>query len=197
MESTQRNIEEQNNISVQQGVVYSNLGVNLENSQSVASIGSGFGQLQEEVRQSTRSTINLLAVESDEELHRGDTSSLLEHNQQYTALLNAYVENFKSNSASKIKNKQCVFTISMILLVGIPLFSLLLISVTLVCLACGCITALESLPELLAALASLLGTFMAIPKIITKYLFNKDEEKHLADIINKIQDYDRDIRGRL
>ncbi len=195
MESTQRSIEDQNDISVQQGVVYSNLGVNFENSQSVTSVGSEFVQSQEETRQNTR--LAMLAVESDEELHRGDTSSLLEHNQQYTALLNAYVDNFKNNSEIKIKNKQCVFIISMILLVGIPVFSLSLIAVTLACLACGCITALESLPELLAALVSLLGTFIAIPKIIIKYLFNKDEEKHLADIINKIQDYDRDIRGRL
>ena len=195
MESTQR--EDQNNISMQQGVVYSNLGVNFDNSQSVMSAGNEFDQLQEEIRKNTRSTINLLAVESDEELHRGDRSSLLEHNKQYTALLSAYVENFKNNSESKMKNKQCVFIISMILFVSIPMCSLLIIAVTLVCLAYGCITVLESLPELLAALTSLLGTFMVIPKIITKYLFNKDEEKHLADIINKIQDYDRDIRGRL
>lgn len=197
MENTQSNMEDQNGISGKQEVVYSNLGINLENSQSVANVGSEFFQQQEEIRQNIQSTVNLLSVKSDEELHRGDTTSLLEHNQQYTALLNAYVKDFKRNSKSKIKNKKCVFTISMILLAGIPLFSLFLIAATLICLACGCITAIESLPELLAALASLLGTFMAIPKIITKYLFNKDEEDHLAVIINKIQDYDRDIRGRL
>ena len=35
---------------------------------------------------------------------------------------------------------------------------------------------------------------MVIPKMITKYLFNEKEEEHLAEIISKIQEYDRDIR---
>lgn len=106
------------------------------------------------------------------------------------------MNDFKKNSIKKRKNKQILFVIAMILLLGIPIFSLLLISVTLVCLAVGWITALESLPELLTALTTLLGTFMVIPKMITKYLFNEKEEKHLADMISKIQDYDRDIRNR-
>ena len=43
----------------------------------------------------------------------------------------------------------------------------------------------------------MLGTFMVVPQMITKYLFNKKEEENLAAIISKIQKYDRDIRGDL
>lgn len=186
-------VDMENTIKVQQDVVYSNLGVVLGNDQSLISAEDNLIPAQEEVRQNTR----LLAVESDAELRRGDSASLLEHNEQYTALLKAYVRDFEANSANKLKNKQYVFKISMKMLVGIPVFSLLLIGVTLVALIFGCITALDTVPELLAALVSLLGTFMVIPKIITKYLFNKKEEENLVNIINKIQEYDKDIRGRL
>lgn len=192
MGSIGENTKEQRDISMQQGVVYSNLGVILEGNQSTVKIDNDSSQSSD-----AHSSKNLLSVKSDEELQRGDRSSLLEHNQQYTELLNAYVKDFKKNSENKIKNKQKVFVISMVLFAGIPVFSLILIAATLVSLCFGCITGLDALPELLAALTSLLGTFMAIPKIITKYLFNKNEETHLAEIINKIQDYDRDIRGRM
>lgn len=47
------------------------------------------------------------------------------------------------------------------------------------------------------ALGSLLGTYILIPKMITGYLFNEKEEKYLSEIIGKIQDYDKDIRGRM
>ena len=36
---------------------------------------------------------------------------------------------------------------------------------------------------------------MMIPKMITRYLFNKSEEEHLAEIIGKIQEYDKNIRN--
>ena len=65
------------------------------------------------------------------------------------------------------------------------------------CLALGYIDVIESIPGLLASVLSLIGTFMAVPQMITKYLFNEKEEEHLAKIISKIQEYDRDIRGDL
>lgn len=185
--------DNQNDVLAQQGVVYSNLGVVLGNDQSLRNAEDNLSQTQDEIRQRAR----LMAVESDDALRRGDRESLLEHNEQYTALLKAYVKDFEMNSVNKMGNKQYVFSISMKLLIGIPLFSLGLIGVTMIGLLFGCITALETLPELFAALVSLLGTFMVIPKIITKYLFNKKEEENLVNIINKIQEYDKEIRGRM
>ena len=149
-------------------------------------------------RQNTKNTSSsLFPVESDQELHRGDTNSLLAHNLYYTTLLKAYVNDFQLNSSRKMENKQLLFKIAMGMLVSVPTVCFLLIIVSMICVACGTITVLESLPGILTALATILGTFMMIPKMITKYLFNKKEEKHLANIISKIQDYDKDIRGRL
>ncbi len=136
-------------------------------------------------------------IKSETDLGKSDASSLSKHNEQYTALLKAYVDGFKNDSENKRKNKEVIFIIAKQLLIFIPLFTVLFMFATLILLALHIIDFVESIPGLLAALASLIGTFMIIPQMITEYLFNKDEENHLAEIISKIQEYDRDIRGKL
>ena len=128
-------------------------------------------------------------------LHKSDTSSLSKHNKQYTAILKAYVEYYKSNSKYKSQGKKDLFKIAKNLLIFVPLSTIIIIFITLILQAFGIIGVIETLPGLFTALASLIGTFMVVPQMITEYLFNKEEEKHLADIIGKIQEYDRNIRG--
>lgn len=130
-------------------------------------------------------------------LHNSDTSSLFEHNKQYTALLKAYVKDFEQNSIEKKKNKKQLFKIAKGLLIFAPLFTVLYMFITLGCLVFQKIDLLETLPGLFTALASLIGTFMVVPQMITNYLFNKKEENHLYEIISKIQEYDKEIRGGL
>ncbi|GFH96393.1 hypothetical protein IMSAGC003_02949 [Lachnospiraceae bacterium] len=137
-------------------------------------------------------------VQTDEGLlYKSDTSSLSKHNTQYTTLLKAYVKDFKKNSKNKRKNKEDLFKIAKKLLIWTPIVSGFFILLTLGCLVFNLISVVETLPILFTSLTSLLGTFMVVPQMITKYLFNKKEEENLAAIISKIQKYDRDIRGDL
>ncbi len=133
-------------------------------------------------------------IRTDEELHNSDTTNLSEHNKQYTILLEAYVKDFVNNSENKRKNKLEMYKISKILLIIVLISTLIYLLITLFLLAFNKISIIESLPGLITVLTSLIGTFMVIPKMITKYLFNEKEEEHLAEIISKIQEYDRDIR---
>lgn len=48
------------------------------------------------------------------------------------------------------------------------------------------------LPELLTFFTS----FMVIPKIITNYLFNKDEEKYMSQIISNTQKFDSNLYSK-
>lgn len=134
---------------------------------------------------------------SSELLQKSDTTNLSAHNKQYTLLLQSYINYFNVTSKDKRKNKKILFTISMILLVGIPVVTILIMLIILYCLATDKIDVFESLPELIATLSTLFGTFIIIPKMITKYLFNKKEDDHLANIISKIQEYDKNIRDGL
>lgn len=153
---------------------------------------------RELITQNLISIMKATQVESDGELlHKSDTSNLSEHNKEYTRLLKAYVEDFTENSKNKRKNKEQLFKIAKILLFFIPTATIILMFVILFCLANNKVSIFDAIPELILALTTLLGTFMTIPKMITKYLFNKEEENHLAKIIGKIQKYDRDIRGDL
>ncbi len=137
-------------------------------------------------------------VDSDSKLLRNsDTNSLSAHNDQYTALLKAYVDNFKSISTDKKKHKTDMFKIAKRLLFWIPIATFVIIFASLYCVVTGKLTAVEVLPELVTALGTVIGTFWVIPQMITGYLFNEKEEEHLKEVIGKIQDYDRDIRGGL
>lgn len=137
-------------------------------------------------------------VDSDAKMvHNSDAKNLSEHNEHYTALLKSYVDNFNKTSKAKEKYKKDIFQIAKILLVSIPIGTLIIVVGSLVIIALGMATSLELLPELLTALGTLAGTFLVIPQMITGYLFNEKEEDHLAEIIGKIQDYDRNIRDAL
>ncbi len=151
---------------------------------------------RELIIQNLASAANVQHIRTDKALlYRSDTSSLSEHNEHYTALLRAYVEDFKENSIKKRNNKDELFGIAKCLLLFVPLLTLIFLIVTLFLFAFKKINFFETLPGLITALVSLLGTYMVIPQMITKYLFNKKEEEHLANIISKIQEYDRDIRN--
>jgi Fe2+ transport system protein B len=149
------------------------------------------------IQEILKRTSNIQVVNSDDALRKSDASSLSEHNEQYTLLLKAYVEDFKENSINKKTNKQDLYKIAKNLLLWIPIITLILVFIILILIASNKIEMIEALPELISAMATLLGTFMVVPKIITKYLFNKEEEKYLAKIIGKIQEYDSNIRGGL
>lgn len=136
-----------------------------------------------------------LPVIDDDELALTNNIALSVHSEQYTKLLKTYVSNFEKNEEEKQKNRKILFKIAMGLLVFIPIIMLLYQIVTLLCLIWGKIDVLDCVPGLLTALATFVGTYMTIPKMITKYLFNKKEEEHLATIIEKTQDYDRKLRN--
>lgn len=138
---------------------------------------------------------NAQCIRTDDALRRSDASSLTEHNIYYTTLLRAYVEDFKNTSIKKRKNQEELFKVAKNLLLFIPLLTFLFLIVTIVLFGFNKVDFVETLPGLFTALASLLGTYMVIPKMITKYLFNENEEEHLAQIIGKIQKYDKDIRN--
>ena len=46
-------------------------------------------------------------------------------------------------------------------------------------------------------MVSMITVFMVLPKIMTKYLFDIEEEKNIYNIVKQIQDYDHIIRDNL
>ena len=46
-------------------------------------------------------------------------------------------------------------------------------------------------------MVALITVFIVLPKIMTKYLFDTEEEKNIYSIVKQIQDYDKIIREDL
>ena len=102
----------------------------------------------------------------------------------YNEILDTYTSSLKDSVDCKKTYRKTTFRISCVLLVAFPALVLFLFVTK----------KTEDLVQwfsvIIPALVSFLTVFIVIPKIITEYLFNAEEEKYMSDIIQHIQDYD-------
>lgn len=136
----------------------------------------------------------------DDEYINNDKRSMSEHNKCYTTILKAYSETLKDNILEKNKLKKCFFWICSAILVGIALafVSCLCISLYYIFAYPGISFDIASIVSVMGAMATaFISSFMILPKVITRYLFNKKEEENMMNVINKIQEYDTKIRQNI
>ena len=102
----------------------------------------------------------------------------------YNLILKHYEEYIKETMATKTSNKKVMFFVSIGILVVTVLgtFWFLIFNKT------------ESISILLTTVVplvvSFLTVFIIIPRLITEYLFNKDEEKYMIELLSKMLEYD-------
>lgn len=112
------------------------------------------------------------------------------HEASYTDILDAYTENVRETIKTKRCYKTIVFWTSMVLLVAT--FLLLVITIITFALKKQQPEIIEWCSAFIPAIVSFLTVFIVIPKVITKYLFNSEEEKYMSEIIKNIQTYDKE-----
>ena len=56
---------------------------------------------------------------------------------------------------------------------------------------------MEIITSIISSMVALITVFIVLPKIMTKYLFDTEEEKNIYSIVKQIQDYDKIIREDL
>lgn len=150
-------------------------------------------------------TMNSLSLSNknkkfDDEYITNDKRSMNEHNECYTRILETYSYTLEANILEKNKLKKRFFHICSYILIGIALAFV-------VCLII-CLYNIFKYPEEsfdIASIVSVMGamatafisSFMILPKVITRYLFNKKEEENMMNVINKIQKYDTRIRQNI
>lgn len=132
-----------------------------------------------------------------ENLQRSDYSNIAVHNDEFTELLKSYTSFVDETLKNKVEMKKRFFWLSF--------FTLIAVSTIMV----GSIISVfwsswqenfsieDYILPVLTSLCSFLAAFIIIPKIIAKYLFNSKEEKVMKDIVNSIQQYDKDVRDDL
>lgn len=127
-------------------------------------------------------------VESDKQFNTSSPKS--KHETAYTQILDAYAQNIEQTLKKKRLFKTLIFWLAFALLAGvfILLISLLIILIWKKPLA----GIAEWCSIVIPALVSFLTVFFVIPKVITEYLFNSEEEKYMSEIIKNIQNYDKE-----
>lgn len=114
-----------------------------------------------------------------------------EHADEYTYLLKAYIENSQNSSKQKKWFKSVFFVVTILILIA-SFVSFSFISISMVNKKMDGV-GITAFSGILSSLAGLLSLYIAIPKIIAKYLFNQKEDKNMAKIVESIQNYDEKV----
>ena len=122
-------------------------------------------------------------ISSDDELQNDDRIRMKERNKKYSEVLDAYVSNTK-----KVLWIKLVFRVIFVVFCAVLWWA-----------ANGKIEAgyLETVVTIISSMAAMMTVFIVLPKIMTKYLFDVEEEKNIYNIVKQIQDYDQVIRENL
>ena len=150
-------------------------------------------------------TMNSLSLSNknkkfDDEYITNDKRSMNEHNECYTRILETYSKTLEGNILEKNKLKKYFFYICSGILIGIALAFVVCLGLSLFFIFANPDVSFDiaSIVSLIGAMATaFISSFMILPKVITRYLFNKKEEENMMNVINKIQEYDTKIRQNI
>lgn len=136
-----------------------------------------------------------LNISSDEELQNDDRMRMKERNKKYTEVLDAYITNTKKVLCVKLVFRIIFLLVSIGALVG----TFVVFCIVLWWAANSKIEAgdLKTVVSIISAMVSMMTVFIILPKIMTKYLFDVEEEKNIYNMVKQIQDYDQVIRENL
>lgn len=136
----------------------------------------------------------------DDEYITNDKRSMNEHNECYTRILETYSKTLEGNILEKNKLKKYFFYICSGILISIALAFVVCLGLSLFFIFANPDVSFDiaSIVSLIGAMATaFISSFMILPKVITRYLFNKKEEENMMNVINKIQEYDTKIRQNI
>lgn len=128
-------------------------------------------------------------LKDDSSLEASDARSMKLHNEAYTEILRAYKENVCENLKAKRWYKKVFFY-----LICSVLGCAVQLTIAVVIFGCIGIIGTESIGIYATALGTFLSSFIILPKVVAKYLFSREEETKMADIVRTMQAYDADIR---
>lgn len=127
-------------------------------------------------------------------------SSYIEHGQQYTELLKYYIENVRCSNKLKLTLKGFFFAIIILIMIGLSIifgYSVYRAFEIIKDIESSQSNAIEyiigAITSLIPSLATMMVSLIKLPEIIAKYLFNKQEDQHMTQIIANIQNYDVQI----
>lgn len=117
----------------------------------------------------------------DYDYTKSQNEQIIEREKLFNNFLKEYTQTFKEKSKQKKILKNIFFGCIMIVLIGVPTVSFVFIA--------KADNTIELIATVLSSLGEFITAFIILPKIIAKYLFDKEEDKNLTNLIIKMQDY--------
>ena len=151
-----------------------------------------------------KSLINQLAAaivnfshDTTEKSSKPHSVEILKHSQNYSNLLDIYVDSARQNMIMKKCFKIIFFIVTMCSLVAVVIFFFITLGYAFKSFnkfedlnGVNLEAVLSILTVVIPAISSLIVAFIKIPEIIAQYLFNTKEDDNMNSIIKNIQDYD-------
>lgn len=114
-----------------------------------------------------------------------------ERDELFNEFLAHYTSSFTAKSEQKILLKNRFFILIMIIF-----FIIVMIPVLEIIIFIGQNGTASFIVSIVGSFVELFTAFLVLPKIIAEYLFNKEEDKHMVTIIEKMQTYNLEkIKG--
>lgn len=138
---------------------------------------------------------NFTNISNDDQLKNSDCKNMMGRNNDYSDMLKYYTKHTKRVLYLKFIFR-CIFLgISICIIVA----SMIMFRHVLYSAVNGGIDSskIESMVPLLSSLVSFITVFIVLPKIMTQYLFDKEEEKNMYNLVKQIQEYDQKIRDSI
>lgn len=119
---------------------------------------------------------------------KSQNEQIIEREKLFNDFLREYTSVFVQKSKQKKILKNIFFGCIMTVLVGVPIVSFIFIAMA--------NSTIELIATILSSLAEFITAFIILPKIIAKYLFDKEEDKNLTNLIIKMQDYNLSSKNK-
>ena len=124
-------------------------------------------------------------LQDDDDIDRKLGEDLFIRSRAYNKILSHYEESIGFNLKSKHACKIATFSVSLLILV------ITVIGFFVMFVKCSSFPLLtDRLTVIIPLIISFLTVFIVIPKIITEYLFNKNEEKYMMQLLENMLKFD-------
>ena len=128
-------------------------------------------------------------LQLDEELSQNtpdDFKGVRERDEQFTAFLKQYTENYKKDADARLKMKKWFFGTILSLLCILLLGA---VASIIIC-ACGVISGTSVMVVAIASIIELISSIVSSPLIIAKHLFPKSADDKTKDMMNSLLNHD-------
>ena len=130
-------------------------------------------------------------LQDDTDIDRKLSKDLSERSRAYNKILSHYEKSIAFNLTIKHVYKIATFVVTLLILL------ITVIGFFVIFAKCSSFILIDRLTIIIPLIISFLTVFIVIPKIITEYLFNKNEEKYMMELLGNLLKFDINMKEHI